>query len=377
MLKMTREANATGGTWQVSLDLTNVTPGTSGTIMAFSPDPKTGGNMAETSINVVFGKAPEAMITIQQPTSGAVLDLANPVTVSGEAQGLPEGNVAVQAIDDQGNVLAQGATVVEGGGTGDKGPWSLTLDLSNVKPTTTGKIVAFGTDAKTGEHLAETSVDVTFGAPVAAPVAVIDLPANQIVVGTPAQFKGDRSTAADGHQIQQYAWDFGNGLSSNQPNPEITYSKAGQYNVTLTVTDDLGQTGQSTVTITVADAATPPTPPEFLGNWELTQWAQGRQAPKPLIAGSKITLTFNSDDTYEGFGGCDKYEGDYAYANPGEITILTPKPIAGASACTPEVQNQQSQYYTLLPQVKKYSVSGDQMQLTTDSGWILFFNAAP
>jgi heat shock protein HslJ len=384
LLKMTREAGATGGTWTVTLDVKDVMPGTKGTIVAFSPDPKTGGNMAEASINVTFGTPVEAMISIQQPTNGAVLDITQPVQVSGEGQGLPEGNVAVQAVDANGNVLAQDATVLQGKdvGSGGKGSWSVSLDLSSVKPATQGQILAFGSDPKTGARLGQTAISVTFGEAVAAPTAIIDLPSQQIVVGQPAQFKGDRSTAADGHQIQAYAWDFGNGLSSSQPNPEVTYSNAGQYNVTLTVTDDLGQTGQSSVTITVADAVTPvpsptPAPPEFLGDWELMQWAQGRQTPKPLIAGSKITLTINPDDTYEGFGGCDKYEGDYAYAKPGEINFLTPKPVPGASACTPEVQQQQTQYYTLLTEVTKYTVSGTQMQLSTSSGWTLFFESTP
>ncbi len=387
IVKMTREAGATGGPWTVTLDVKNVMPGTKGTIVAFSPDPKTGGNMAEASINVTFGKPVEAMISIQQPTNGAVLDITQPVQISGEGQGLPEANVVVQAVDANGNVLAQDAAVLQGNdvGTGGKGSWSLSLDLSSVKPATPGQIVAFGTDVKSGNRLAQTAISVTFGEAVAAPTAIIDLPSQQIVVGQPAQFKGDRSTAADGHQIQQYAWDFGNGLSSNQPNPEITFSKAGQYNVVLTVTDDLGQTGQSSVTITVADATTPtPVPTEtpvpgkdLLGTWDLTQWAQGRQAPQPLIAGSKISLTVNADDTYTGFGGCDQYKGDYTVSQAGKVNFLAPSVVPGASACTPEVQNQQTQYFKLLAEVTDYQVSGKQLTLTTSSGWSLFFQAAP
>ena len=89
--------------------------------------------------------------------------------------------------------------------------------------------------------------------PVAAeaPVAVIDLPNQPIVAGEPIQFRGERSTAAQGHEIVTYEWDFGDGAGSNDVNPTYTYSKAGVYTVSLTVTDDLGQTGKTKVGITV------------------------------------------------------------------------------------------------------------------------------
>lgn len=51
--------------------------------------------------------------------------------------------------------------------------------------------------------------------------------------------------------ITSYAWDFGDGNSSNQANPSHTYNNPGIYNATLTVTDNQGATGSDTVTITV------------------------------------------------------------------------------------------------------------------------------
>ncbi len=52
----------------------------------------------------------------------------------------------------------------------------------------------------------------------------------------------DRSTDADG-QVVSWAWDFGDGGTSNVQSPSHHYSTAGAYNVTLTVTDDGGLTG--------------------------------------------------------------------------------------------------------------------------------------
>ena len=165
VLKMTREADATGGVWSVELDVRDVMPGTKGQILAFSTDPKSGDRVAETSIAVTFGEPVEAMISIQEPGNGAVLDIANPVTVKGEGQGLFEGNVVVHAEDANAAILAEATTTLQGKdvGTGGKGDWSTDLNLQDVVPGTTGRIVAFSIDPKTGARVAETSVSVTYG----------------------------------------------------------------------------------------------------------------------------------------------------------------------------------------------------------------------
>ena len=56
--------------------------------------------------------------------------------------------------------------------------------------------------------------------------------------------------------ITGYSWDFGDGGGSNSATPSHTYNSAGIFVVTLTVTDDIGDTGTDTVTI---DVSQPPT----------------------------------------------------------------------------------------------------------------------
>jgi chitodextrinase len=75
------------------------------------------------------------------------------------------------------------------------------------------------------------------------------------IVGDPSatiQFT-DGSTDSDGH-IVAWSWDFGDGATSVDPSPAHTYTQAGDYTVTLTVTDDDGLTGQTFGYVTISSA---------------------------------------------------------------------------------------------------------------------------
>ncbi len=48
-----------------------------------------------------------------------------------------------------------------------------------------------------------------------------------------------------------YKWDFGNGKTSTEKTPTISYGMHGEYNVTLTVTDNKGRVSTITRPITV------------------------------------------------------------------------------------------------------------------------------
>lgn len=84
-----------------------------------------------------------------------------------------------------------------------------------------------------------------------APVAVAS--ANIMEGNAPLDvtFTGDQST--DDIAIATYSWNFGDGTTSNLPNPTHTFSEADVYNVTLTVTDDAGLEDTESITITVND----------------------------------------------------------------------------------------------------------------------------
>lgn len=66
-------------------------------------------------------------------------------------------------------------------------------------------------------------------------------------VGSAIAFSSAGSNDPDG-SLSAYAWNFGDGSSSNAANPSHAYAAAGSFNVTLTVTDNSGATGSSSST---------------------------------------------------------------------------------------------------------------------------------
>jgi PKD repeat protein len=67
-------------------------------------------------------------------------------------------------------------------------------------------------------------------------------------------FDASGSSDPDG-TITDYAWDFGDGATSTRAAPNHTYTTAGSYPVTLTVTDNSGATASTTKTVTATQSA--------------------------------------------------------------------------------------------------------------------------
>lgn len=76
----------------------------------------------------------------------------------------------------------------------------------------------------------------------------------------PVTFSSQGSMDPDG-TIVSYAWDFGDGTTGSGATVQHTYSTPGDFVATLTVTDNMGATGQTNELITVVDASVfnPPT----------------------------------------------------------------------------------------------------------------------
>jgi hypothetical protein len=63
----------------------------------------------------------------------------------------------------------------------------------------------------------------------------------------------DASTDSDG-RVVAWSWDFGDGATSTAQSPAHTYAQAGDYTVTLTVTDDDGLTSQAFGYVSIGSA---------------------------------------------------------------------------------------------------------------------------
>jgi heat shock protein HslJ len=152
------------GTWSLELSI-EAEPGTVGRIRAYSPSPADGSIIAEDSVNVSLGQTPavESYIKIDAPGQGTTLDVREPVQVSGTGAGLPEGNVVVVAVDENGDVLAEQPTTLQGSdvGTGGEGTWSVELAVP-ASGQTPGYIAAFSASPKQRDMVASDHVEVTF-----------------------------------------------------------------------------------------------------------------------------------------------------------------------------------------------------------------------
>jgi internalin A len=103
--------------------------------------------------------------------------------------------------------------------------------------------------AESDEANNERSETITVGAAPVAPIADAG-GLYSALVGLPITFDGSGSSDEDG-SIVSYAWDFGDGESGTGVDPSHPYDSAGEYTVTLTVTDNDGLSDADTATVTV------------------------------------------------------------------------------------------------------------------------------
>ena len=223
------------GPWSVTLAV-NVPGGTPGRIDAFSTSPADGSIMAQSVVDVIFGQptAAQPAIVITAPAQDQVVDPAQ-IVVNGTGTALPENNVVVRALDANGTVLAEQATIASAE-LGGSGPWSVTLAV-NVPGGTPGRIDAFSTSPADGSILAQSAVDVVYGQPAAAqPAIVITAPAQDQVVD-PAQITvTGTGTALPENNVVVRALDADGAVLAEQPTTvDAELGGSGPWSVTLSV----------------------------------------------------------------------------------------------------------------------------------------------
>jgi len=82
------------------------------------------------------------------------------------------------------------------------------------------------------------------------------------LIDEPVQFTG---SAQGGYSPYSWHWDFGDTNSSDEQNPTHIYSSPGNYTVTLTVTDDTGNTSDDASWAKIKESNNPPDKPTITG----------------------------------------------------------------------------------------------------------------
>lgn len=174
------------------------------------------------------------------------------------------------------------------------------------------------------------------------PTAVIAAPSEDLLTfrGVPVDFSAagsnDDLDADAGGRIVSYLWDFGNGTTSNEPDPTVAYdtlSPEGGFTVTLTVTDDAGGTATAQRRVGVVNREP-----------AVAVLADPLRGPDPLtvqfaaLVEDETTMATNPPLKYfwelgDGSGSFDPVPPPVTYTGPGPRTItLTVVDDAGAEA---------------------------------------------
>ena len=378
------------GTWSTEVTI-EVEPGTAGTIRAYSTSPKDGSVIAEDVVEVSLGRtaARQRYIRIDEPSPGAMLDVSKPVQVSGMGGALTEGNVVVEALDSQGNLLAQVPTTLQGSdvAAGGEGTWSTELTIE-VEPGTAGRIRAYHPSPLDGSIVAEDSVEVSLGqTPAVESYIKIDEPQQgaALEVDRVIQVSGTGAGLPEGNVVV-VAVDENGDVLDEQPatlrGADVGAGGEGTWSVELSVP----ASGQVPGYI-AAFAASPQqrdliasdhVEVVFYGNYTLegVTWLLDK-----TVTGSEITAEFTAatateEALVEGSAGCNTYLGTYVVRTRavGRNTMEIGPLATTRMACDQSLMDQEALYLTALEAATSYRIEGFTLTITYPGGELLFYD---
>lgn len=170
-------------------------------------------------------------------------------TISGTSPE-PDLDIKAELLDANGNVLQSSdpaGLAASISATVASGTYYLRVQGVGAGDLTTG----YSDYASVGEYKITGTLVPTAG--LQNPIAVVGATPTSGTAPLTVTFSSSGSSDPDG-SIVSYAWNFGDGSTSNEANPVHLYSSQGSYTATLTVTDNNGLTGMASTSI-VATAA--------------------------------------------------------------------------------------------------------------------------
>ena len=187
-------------------------------------------------------------------------------------------------------------------------------------------------------------------------------------IGEPVKF--DASASQPGSSpIASFSWILGNGENlpaSPDSSVSVIYKSAGEFEVTVLVTDANGLISYNTTHITI-DA-----------RLDTDVWTLSKIDTEPLLPETAITLQFKEGEVV-GFAGCNTYDGEYtATANgDGTYTIAIGKLKTSRLTCPKDIMDQEQEYLTALQQVTLATIEENKIILDLPIGKLEFYLVEP
>ncbi len=203
---------------------------------------------------------------------------------------------------------------------------TLTVVDNNALTASTATQIQIVSDAVTVTPIAT----ATQPSPEQGPTAVIAAP-TQGTVAIPIPFDGSESFGPN--PIVSYFWDFGDGTNANAVTIQHPYDRVGQFNVTLTVTDNAGLTNQTQTRITISAGEVTPTAPAPTPTQPPAQQGPAAVISAPTQAGQGVPVKFDASESFGtspittylwdfGDGGSSSAElAEYTYGSAGVYNV--------------------------------------------------------